>query len=133
MYLGCIPAGQQMYSSHMRGCSNCPFLAEHTSRIPRVCGGEPLAWKENISLTMYSPRMRGRTVKTSDRSALRTVFPAHAGVRLGIFLFCSSGSCIPRACGGDLLFYSYLPPPYALYFPHMCVRGNAEHSNKILL
>ena len=68
--------------------------------IPRASGGYPLVDGKPVYRVPYSPRKRGLSVMTLLLVGIATLFPAQAGVILGIRLLRVSRLSIPRASGG---------------------------------
>ncbi len=69
-------------------------------RVPRRCGGVPLAGLEFKAYSLCSPQVRGCSPHIIRTIHYLLVFPAGAGVFLGK-LWCPVGiDSVPRRCGG---------------------------------
>ena len=67
--------------------------------FPRVCGDVPRVGGRCARKRLFSPRMRGCSSQNRLSISLPPVFPAYAGMFLGLSSEGSSTACFPRVCG----------------------------------
>ena len=67
--------------------------------FPRVCGDVPDYRRDRAVAITFSPRMRGCSSQNRLSISLPPVFPAYAGMFLGLSSEGSSTACFPRVCG----------------------------------
>ena len=67
--------------------------------FPRVCGDVPPRIACRYRCRRFSPRMRGCSSQNRLSISLPPVFPAYAGMFLGLSSEGSSTACFPRVCG----------------------------------
>ena len=117
--------GDNKYSPHKRGWSQYKFwqylslfvfpaqagmiptgclFAEHTLRIPRARGDDPISHFHLCKQHLYSPRKRGWSQKNWDLERILRVFPAQEGMILLVDQYVDEGKSIPRASGDDPTF-----------------------------
>ena len=93
----CTPRG--VFPAHA-GMFRLRFVAVLLlGRFPRVCGDVPLLLAHPGVTVGFSPRMRGCSGWENVKDIFNAVFPAYAGMFLGLNKSTSADERFPRVCG----------------------------------
>ena len=77
------------------------LLFVYITRVPRVCGGDPIFNHGCLVYMVCSPCMRGWSQRNLERYHPDGVFPVYAGVILEYTNSAPFGGGVPRVCGGN--------------------------------
>src|SRR5690606_17252764 len=68
-------------------------------RLPRMRGDRPFDWFEALDPIRFTPHARGSTLILAIEQATALVYPACAGIDLGLVPASKSAPCLPRMRG----------------------------------
>ena len=118
--VGTAPAPTTVFTPHARGstslgqfnhrmvgvypaCAGIDLLqiwsAVKPRCLPRMRGDRPTKRRSKRSICKFTPHARGSTFNCHTERELAPVYPACAGIDLGLMLGATTGNCLPRMRG----------------------------------